>query len=130
MAGASSGGGAEFPCGAPSSESSDCPHGSVDRRAVPPACAGCRVSSVAASTRAATCTQSVPTAQLQYPRRNRSGNPLEARNEADTVLISPPPSLTVPVSSCCEASQAICTIAPRLTGGGAAGQATGPPHPF
>ena len=75
----------------------------------------CRVSSVAASTRAATCTQSVPTAQLQYPRRNRSGNPLEARNEADTVLISPPPSLTVPVSSCCEASQAICTIAPRLT---------------
>ena len=94
MAGVSSAGGAEFPCGVPSSESSDCSHGSVDRRAVPPACAvaGSRVSSVAASTRAATCTQSVPTAQLQYPRRNRSGNPLEARNEAETVLISPPPN--------------------------------------
>ena len=54
-------------CGVASSESSDCSQGSADRRAAVPAAvvAGSSVSSVAASTRAATWTQLVPLAQLQ-----------------------------------------------------------------
>ena len=54
-------------CGAASSESRDCSQGSADRRAAVTAVVaeGSSVSSVAASTKAATCTQLVPLLQLQ-----------------------------------------------------------------
>src|SRR5215469_17111234 len=67
--------------GVPSSESSDCSQGSAERRGTGSG-SGISVSSVAARMSAATCAQLIPTAQLQWPARNRSGNPAEARNAA------------------------------------------------